>query len=219
MRGSSIGSTLDRWRPLEPRRSDWARFNVSRLASAISLADVRRGEKLNSGDASEAMEFAARPWTVGDDDVAIFELGGQGQGLVFRVFSQSVSYFTVPPRAHPSCRPPPALSPAPPLPVTNTSTEYSFPGATVLFQISTADKTHTCSFHVCVQCWLVSFLGFRRDTPHPVLFLEGRFTLGRCTLSRLIEFRAPPAAQAARPRPAAPAARGPRPRAGVPSTF
>ena len=41
-------------------------------------------------------------------------LGGQGQGLVFRVFSQSVSYFTVPPRAHPSTG---SLSPAPPLPV------------------------------------------------------------------------------------------------------
>ena len=73
--------------------SDWARFNVSRLASAISMAVVRRGEKLNSGDASGAMEFAARPWTVGDDDVAIFEFrkggqtdmgpGGEGWGPAF----------------------------------------------------------------------------------------------------------------------------------------
>ena len=101
----------------------------------------------------------------------------------------------------------------------NTSTEYSFPGATVLFQISTADKTHVFIPCVCPVLVSVLFRFSRADTPHPVLFLEGRFTLGRCTLSRLIEFRAPPAAQAARPRPAAAAARGPRPRAGVPSTF
>ena len=51
-----------------------------------------------------------------------------------RPVSQSVSYFTVPPRAHP----PPALNPAPPLPVEPTSTEYgySLPGATQLSQVS-----------------------------------------------------------------------------------
>ena len=42
MRGSSIGSTLDRWRPLEPRRSDWARFIVARLASAMSSGGWER---------------------------------------------------------------------------------------------------------------------------------------------------------------------------------
>ena len=48
--------------------------------------------------------------------------------------SQSVSYFTVPPRAHPSTAPPRlARSPAPPLRGADTSTEYSLeyslPGA------------------------------------------------------------------------------------------
>ena len=97
------------------------------------------------------------------------ELGGQGQGLVFRVFSQSVSYFTVPPRAHPSTG---SQSGSARLPVTNTSTEYSFPGATVLFQISTADKTHV--FIPCVCPVLVSVLfRFSRGHPAPRSFFGG----------------------------------------------
>ena len=94
------------------------------------------------------------------------ELGGQGQGLVFRVFSQSVSYFTVPPRAQTP------LSPAPPLPVAPGLTQVpSTRSRGLLFYSKSQPRTrHTCSFHVCVQCWLVSFLGFRGRTPRTPFF-------------------------------------------------
>ena len=98
------------------------------------------------------------------------ELGGQGQGLVFRVFSQSVSYSI--------SRSRPALTHLHRLSVrlrhsrSNTSTEYSFPGATVLFQISTADKTHV--FIPCVCPVLVSVLfRFSRGHPAPRSFFGG----------------------------------------------
>ena len=103
------------------------------------------------------------------------KLGGQRKAKdwcsVFSV-SQSVIRFHGPAPRSPTSTGSQSGSATPGRTRSNTSTEYSFPGATVLFQISTADKTHV--FIPCVCPLLVSVLfGFSRGHPAPRSFFGG----------------------------------------------